>query len=58
MIDPQEVLDAPEAYVLVGEETTDTIVTEPKKLYISRNRRRKYALKATLQRAGGGVTER
>lgn len=28
VIDPQEVLDAPEDYVLVGEETTDTLVTE------------------------------
>ena len=44
-------LDAPEDYVLVGEETTDALVTEPKKLYIRRNRRRKYALKATLQQA-------
>lgn len=26
VIDPQEVLDAPEDYVLVGEETTDTLV--------------------------------
>ena len=51
MIDPQEVLDAPEDYVLVGEETTDTLVTEPKKLYVRRNRRRKYALKAILQKA-------
>ena len=51
VIDPQEVLDAPEDYVLVGEETTDTLVTEPKKLYIRRNRRRKYALKAALQKA-------
>lgn len=33
----------------MGEETTDTLVTEPKKLYILRDRRRKYALKATLQ---------
>lgn len=37
----------------MGEETTDTLVTEPKKLYIRRNRRRKYALKATLQQAEG-----
>ena len=51
VIDPQEVLDAPEDYVLVGEETTDTLVTEPKKLYVRRNRRRKYALKAILQKA-------
>lgn len=48
MIDPQEVLDTPEDYVQVGEETTDSLVVEPKKLYIRRNRRRKYALKATL----------
>lgn len=53
VIDPREVLDAPEDYVLMGEETTDTLVTEPKKLYIRRNRRRKYALKATLQQAEG-----
>ena len=32
VIDPQEVLDASEDYVLMGEETTDTLVTEPKKL--------------------------
>lgn len=48
VIDPQEVLDTPEDYVQVGEETTDPLVIEPKKLYIRRNRRRKYALKATL----------
>ncbi len=29
------------------------LVIEPKKLYIRRNRRRKYALKATLQQAEG-----
>lgn len=49
VIDPQEVLDAPEDYVLVGEEATDTLVTEPKKLFIRRDLRRKYALKAKLQ---------
>ena len=48
VIDPQEVIDAPEDYVLVGEAATDTLVTVPKKLYIRRNRRRKYALKAAL----------
>lgn len=53
MIDPQEVLDTPEDYVQVGEETTDPLVIEPKKLYIRRDRRRKYALKATLQQAEG-----
>lgn len=31
-------LDAPEDYVLVGEESTDTLVTEPKKLFIRRDR--------------------
>lgn len=51
---PREVLDAPEDYVLVGEETTDTLVTEPKKVYINRNIRRKYALKASLQRRDDG----
>ena len=51
VIDPQEVPDAPEDYVLVGEESTDTLVTEPKKLFIRRDRRRKYALKAKLQQA-------
>lgn len=49
VIVPQEVLDTPEEYVLVGEESTDTLVTEPKKLFIRRNIRRKYALKAKLQ---------
>ena len=49
VIDPQEVLDSPEDYVIVGEETTDTLVTEPKKLYIRKNIRRKWALKSKLQ---------
>lgn len=50
IIDPQEALDAPDDYVLIGEETSDTLVTEPKRLFIRRNRRRKYALKADLQK--------
>jgi len=54
VIDPREVQDSPEDYVLVGEESTDTLVTEPKKLYIRRNIRRKYALKASLQRQEDG----
>lgn len=49
VIDPQEVLDTPEDYVLVGEESADTLVTEPKKLFIRRTIRRKYALKSNLQ---------
>jgi len=51
IIDPQEVLDTPEEYVLVGEESTDTLVTEPQNLLIRSNIRRKYALKASLRRA-------
>lgn len=56
IIDPREVLDSPEDYVLMGEETTDTLVTEPKKLYIRRNIRRKWALKSKLQQLDGRKT--
>lgn len=50
IITPQEVIDAPQNYVLVGQDVTDTLVTVPERVYIQRDIRLKYALKATYQK--------
>lgn len=49
IIDPQEVLDNPDDYVLVGQEETETIVVQQKRIYVRKDIRRKYALKAKIQ---------
>jgi len=51
IIDPEYINDKNrDDYDFIGEEVTDLLVTEPKRLYIDRVRRPKYALKAKLQK--------
>lgn len=50
IIDPDGITDENrDDYVFIGEEVTDVLETEPRRLYIRRTRRRKYALKSKLQ---------